>query len=101
MLASLLRKGLSYASAFVWILALLCALAQPARAYVDPGSGLLAFQVTGSLLTGFLFLLRQRIRRLFCRTRRRDGGAENRPDSELDPQREPGSAESAARDGSG
>lgn len=62
-----LAKGFSCVFAAVWIFALLCALAEPARAYVDPGSGLLLFQVTGSLITGLLFLVRQKIRRLFRR----------------------------------
>jgi hypothetical protein len=38
---------------------------KPAHAYVDPGSGLLFFQVAGSMLAGALFVLRTRIRRLF------------------------------------
>jgi hypothetical protein len=49
----------------VWFFALLCALAQPAQAYVDPGSGLLIWQVTGSVFTGVLFLLRKRARQFF------------------------------------
>ena len=48
-----------------WFCALLCAMAQPAQAYVDPGSGLLIYQVTGSVFTGVLFLLRQRVRQFF------------------------------------
>ena len=48
-----------------WFFALLCAMAQPAQAYVDPGSGLLIYQVTGSVFTGVLFLLRQRVRQFF------------------------------------
>lgn len=44
--------------------AFLCASARPALAYVDPGSGLLLYQITGSLLTGFLFVCRKRLRRM-------------------------------------
>jgi len=44
---------------------LLCVSAQPAYGYVDPGSGLLIYQVTGSLFTGILFLSRRTIRQLF------------------------------------
>jgi hypothetical protein len=44
---------------------LLVALAKPAYGYVDPGSGLLAVQVGGSMLAGGLFILRSKIRRLF------------------------------------
>jgi hypothetical protein len=45
-------------------LAVLCALTQPAYAYVDPGSGLLAFQIISTTFAGMLFLLRRRVRRL-------------------------------------
>lgn len=44
---------------------LLAALARPAYGYVDPGSGLLAVQVGGSMLAGALFILRTKIRKLF------------------------------------
>ena len=44
---------------------LLVALAKPAYGYVDPGSGLLAVQVGGSMLAGGLFILRSKLRRLF------------------------------------
>lgn len=43
---------------------LLIALEQPAHAYVDPGSGLLIFQVVGSMLTGACFMLRRKLRTL-------------------------------------
>ncbi|GEM_PF-2539114 len=43
---------------------LLIALEQPAHAYVDPGSGLLIFQVAGSMLTGACFILRRKLRSL-------------------------------------
>ena len=44
---------------------LFSALEQPARAYADPGSGLLLFQVGSSMVAGALFFLRARIRKLF------------------------------------
>jgi hypothetical protein len=47
----------------IWIL-LICAV-KPAHAYVDPGSGLLVFQVGGSMLAGALFVMRAKIRKLF------------------------------------
>lgn len=62
---SVVARGLYFSFAVLWLAMLLCTLAEPARAYVDPGSGLLAYQVAGSVVTGFLFLLRQQIRRLF------------------------------------
>lgn len=46
------------------ILVFLVAAAKPAHAYVDPGSGLLFFQVGGSMLAGTLFVLRAKIRKL-------------------------------------
>jgi len=42
---------------------------QSARAYVDPGSGFLAFQMVGASLAGAAFVLRRRLRRLFRRDR--------------------------------
>jgi hypothetical protein len=47
------------------VFVLLVALAKPAYGYVDPGSGLLAVQVGGSMLAGGLFILRSKLRRLF------------------------------------
>lgn len=47
------------------LLVLLAVLAKPAYGYVDPGSGLLAVQVGGSMLAGGLFILRSKLRRLF------------------------------------
>jgi hypothetical protein len=49
------------------ILFFLAAVVKPAHAYVDPGSGLLVFQVGGSMLAGALFVLRTKIRKLFGR----------------------------------
>lgn len=51
--------------ASVELLILLATLAKPAYGYVDPGSGLLAVQVGGSMLAGGLFILRSKLRRLF------------------------------------
>lgn len=45
-------------------LAVLCALAQPAYAYVDPGSGLFAVQLIGTTIAGAIFLIRRRLRRI-------------------------------------
>jgi hypothetical protein len=47
------------------VLVFLTATVKPAHAYVDPGSGLLFFQVGGSMLAGALFVLRSKIRKLF------------------------------------
>jgi len=51
----------------VQIVIFLAAAVKPAHAYVDPGSGLLVFQVGGSMLAGALFVLRAKIRKLFGR----------------------------------
>jgi len=47
------------------ILVMLCALAQPAYAYVDPGSGLFAFQLMSTTIAGMIFMLRKRLHKLF------------------------------------
>jgi hypothetical protein len=46
----------------IQMLAVLCALAQPAYAYVDPGSGLLALQIISTTFAGMIFLIRRRVR---------------------------------------
>lgn len=46
------------------LLVLLAALTRPAYGYVDPGSGLLAIQVGGSMLAGGLFMIRTKLRKL-------------------------------------
>jgi len=46
---------------------ILGALEQPAYAYVDPGSGLLLFQVISTSLAGTAFLLWNRLRKWFFR----------------------------------
>ena len=60
-----LRRSIFVVLASVELLVLLAAFAKPAYGYVDPGSGLLAFQVGGSMLAGALFILRAKIRKLF------------------------------------
>jgi hypothetical protein len=47
------------------VVVVLCALAKPAYGYVDPGSGLLAFQVISSTFAGIGFLVRKRLRSFF------------------------------------
>jgi hypothetical protein len=42
--------------------AILCALSKPAYGYVDPGSGLLAFQMISTTLAGAIFIVRRRLR---------------------------------------
>lgn len=49
------------------VLAILCALAQPAYAYVDPGSGFLAIQMISTTFAGMIFMARKRLRSLFKR----------------------------------
>ncbi|MBB6146208.1 hypothetical protein HNQ77_004180 [Silvibacterium bohemicum] len=58
------RSALAFFCALqIWIL--LISAEKPAHAYVDPGSGLLVFQVGGSMLAGALFVMRAKIRKLF------------------------------------
>lgn len=53
----------------IQVLAVLCALAQPAYAYVDPGSGFVALQIISSSFAGVIFLLRKRLRRIIGKWR--------------------------------
>jgi hypothetical protein len=53
-----------YSFGLFQVLVFLVAAVKPAHAYVDPGSGLLFFQVGGSMLAGALFVLRAKIRKL-------------------------------------
>jgi hypothetical protein len=64
----IVRRTALVALASVELAVLLAALTKPAYGYVDPGSGLLAVQVGGSMLAGGLFILRSKIRRLFGMT---------------------------------
>lgn len=61
----IVRRSALVALASVELVVLLAAFAKPAYGYVDPGSGLLAMQVGGSMLAGGLFILRSKLRRLF------------------------------------
>jgi hypothetical protein len=59
------RRAAIVAFAAAELMVLLVAFTKPAYGYVDPGSGLLAVQVGGSMLAGGLFILRTKIRKLF------------------------------------
>jgi hypothetical protein len=50
------------------VLALSFCFEKQAQAYVDPGSGILAFQTIGALFTGALFYFRRRIKTIFLRS---------------------------------
>jgi hypothetical protein len=58
------RRTLLIALGAVQFFVLLAAVARPAYGYIDPGSGLLFFQVGGSMLAGAVFMLRSKIRKL-------------------------------------
>lgn len=49
------------------IAGLLLMTERPARAYVDPGTGLFFFQMLGASLAGGFFFMRHKLRRLFRR----------------------------------
>jgi hypothetical protein len=59
------KRCLFLSFSILQLLVLFAATVKPAHAYVDPGSGLLFFQVGGSMLAGALFVLRARLRKLF------------------------------------
>lgn len=71
------------------ILVFLAAAVKPAHAYVDPGSGLLFFQVGGSMLAGAMFVLRSKIRKLL-RLGKPAEGAESSRETATDPETERG-----------
>ena len=54
------------------LVALNFSLERTAQAYVDPGSGLLAFQSFSAVVTGILFYFRARVKNLFRRSVKRD-----------------------------
>jgi hypothetical protein len=56
--------GLSWSLTALLILTVICAAAQPAYAYVDPGSGLLAFQILSTTFAGMVFMMRRRLHAL-------------------------------------
>ena len=57
-----LYAGVTPALMVIQMLAVLCALAQPAYAYVDPGGGILSLQIISSTCVGMIFLIRRRLR---------------------------------------
>jgi hypothetical protein len=65
----MLRSCLFVLAAFE-IASLLLAFEQPARAYVDPGSGFVFLQVVGSMFAGALYYLRHRVKRIVLSLRR-------------------------------
>jgi hypothetical protein len=50
------------------VIALSFSFQRTAHAYVDPGSGLLAFQSISAVITGALFYFRSRLKSLFRRS---------------------------------
>lgn len=81
-----LRRPVLAVLASIELLVLLAAFAKPAYGYVDPGSGLLAFQIGGSMLAGGLFIIRSKLRKLF----RMSSPAEEKAVTEPTPKAETG-----------
>lgn len=63
-MTSSFSRAMYGAAIAIWIFAVINLIAQPAYAYVDPGSGLLALQIIGSTIVGATFLIRKRIRQM-------------------------------------
>jgi hypothetical protein len=57
--------GLNHFLNAVLILVVLSAVARPARAYVDPGSGIFILQILTSTFAGMIFMLRKRLNAFF------------------------------------
>lgn len=55
------------------LFSLACLFERPAYGYVDPGSSLLIFQSITAFVTGGLFYLRRRLKRLFFKPRTGSG----------------------------
>jgi hypothetical protein len=55
------------------VLIVFFALTQPAYAYVDPGSGLFAFQIVSTTFAGMIFILRRRLRKLLRNMKMQSG----------------------------
>ena len=69
-------------------LAILVAVEKPAYGYVDPGSGLLMFQIGGSMIAGALFCLRSKFRKLIGSTAKEEQNqAPEKSDMGTEPQR--------------
>jgi conjugal transfer/entry exclusion protein len=64
--------------AAVQLIAVFIAVAQPAYAYVDPGSGLLAFQIITSTFAGMIFILRKRLQSILRTMTLRSGSKRER-----------------------
>jgi hypothetical protein len=60
-----------YCMTLILFVAILSCSARTAYAYVDPGSGLLAYQSITAFVTGIAFYFRRRLRLLFVRDRAR------------------------------
>jgi hypothetical protein len=58
-----------YAVTVILFFAILSCSTRAAYAYVDPGSGLLAYQSITAFLTGILFYFRRRLKVMFVRQR--------------------------------
>ena len=58
-----------YVVTLMLFFALLTSSAPAAYAYVDPGSGLLAYQSITAFVTGLLFYFRRRLKLIFLRER--------------------------------
>jgi hypothetical protein len=61
-----------YAVTLLLFFAIFSCTAPAAYAYVDPGSGLLAYQSITALLTGLMFYFRRRLKVMFMRERTDD-----------------------------
>ena len=58
-----------YAATVILFLAILSCSTPAAYAYVDPGSGLLAYQSITAFITGLMFYFRRRLKLIFVRQR--------------------------------
>lgn len=74
-ISALIPKLVSLLFLLVLLLGISFSLEQQARAYVDPGSGLVLFQSLSAIFTGGLFYFRRRLKLWFTREREKDADA--------------------------
>jgi hypothetical protein len=70
-----MKRLVSFSVTLFVCVCLLLATERPARAYVDPGSGLLALQSLASVLAAAAYFLRRRIVGLFTKEKPSTGAA--------------------------
>jgi hypothetical protein len=75
----MIRRLCRLALSVCLLLSILSLFERPAYAYVDPGTGLLAYQTLSAMIAGAIFCFRQKFKGLFT------SGRTSMPDATSDP----------------